>query len=297
MQPAALTLDAQGFDTLQISDVDTGTYDCNGIDSLWLSLTVFTCANIGTPAVWFYAQDTLGNLDSIALNVTVNTGPNGVVQANTSTTDVLCNGDATGTATLFTTGGSGAYSYTWTSLDTTASITGLMVGTYFYDVSDTNGCVASGSVIISEPTALSSSITVSSYNGFGVSAEGASDGTVDLTVAGGVSPFTFDWNNGYAATEDLNGLSEGTYFVTATDSNGCTVLDTAVLTEPDYFNAAATNLSNNICPDETNGSVFVTSVEVLHLSRFLGAMAQLQIRLQDLYLCGLPLRLLMQTVC
>ena len=204
------------------------------------------------------AQDTLGNLDSIALNVTVNTGPNGVVQANTSTTDVLCNGDATGTATLFPTGGSGAYSYTWTSLDTTASITGLMVGTYFYDVSDTNGCVASGSVIISEPTALSSSITVSSYNGFGVSAEGASDGTVDLTVAGGVSPFTFDWNNGYAATEDLNGLSEGTYFVTATDSNGCTVLDTAVLTEPDYFNAAATNLSNNICPDETNGSVFVT---------------------------------------
>ncbi len=258
VQPAVLTLDAQGFDTLQISDIDTGTYDCNGIDSLWLSQTVFTCADIGTPAVWFYAQDTLGNLDSVALNVTVNTGPNGVVQATTSTTDVLCNGDSTGTATLFTTGGSGSYSYTWTSLDTAASITGLLAGTYFYDVSDTNGCVASGSITIGEPAALSSTITVSSYNGYGVSAEGANDGTIDLTVTGGVAPITYNWNNGYATTEDLSGLPEGTYFVTATDSNGCTVLDTAVLTEPDFFKAIATNLSNNICPDETNGSVFVT---------------------------------------
>ena len=257
VQPAALTLDAQGFDTLLVSAIDSGTYDCNGIDSLWLSQTLFTCADIGTPSVWFYGQDTLGNLDSIAVNVVVNTGPNGVVQATTATTDVLCNGEANGTASLFPTGGSGAYSYTWTTLDTTATVGGLLAGTYFYDVSDTNGCVASGSVTINQPTALSSSIVVSNYNGYGVSAEGANDGTVDLTVTGGIAPITYNWNNGYATTEDLNGLPEGTYFVTATDSNGCTVLDTAVLTEPDFFKANAINLSNNICPDETNGLVYV----------------------------------------
>jgi hypothetical protein len=49
----------------------------------------------------------------------------------------------------------------------------------------------------------------------------ASDGTIDLTVTGGVPPYLYDWSNG-AASEDLAGLAGGTYTVRVVDAQGCT---------------------------------------------------------------------------
>ena len=257
-QNVTLTLDALGFDTLSVADVDTGTYDCNGIDSLWLNQYVFTCKDLGTHAIWLYGLDTLGNFDSTAVTITVTTAPNGVIQTTSTFVDALCYGEATGSAAISAVGGSLPYSISWSTSDTTAAIANLTAGTYYYTVTDTNGCVASDSVIIDEPASMSTAITVSNYNGFEVSAAGATDGTIDLTVTGGVLPMTFDWNSGFATTEDLNGLAQGSYFVVATDSNGCSIADTALLTAPDTLAVSATALTNNICPNETNGSIYAT---------------------------------------
>ena len=148
---------------------------------------------------------------------TVNQPTGGVVQATITSTDALCFGDANGTATINANGGSGAYSYTWITLGTTATATNLGAGTYFWEVNDTNGCAAMGSIMINEPTQLITSIVPSNYNGYGVSTEGANDGSADMSVSGGKAPYSFSWNNG-STTEDLSGLPEGTYIVTVVDS-------------------------------------------------------------------------------
>ncbi len=63
------------------------------------------------------------------------------------------------------------------------------------------------------------------------SAAGAQNGSIDLTVAGGVAPFSYQWSNNMT-TEDLSNLGGGSYSVTVTDGNGCSETMTITLTSP-----------------------------------------------------------------
>jgi hypothetical protein len=71
------------------------------------------------------------------------------------------------------------------------------------------------------------------------SCAGTSDGSIDLTVSGGVSPFTYAWSNG-ATVEDIAGLAAGSYSVTVTDSKHCVANRTvAIPVHPDTILATA----------------------------------------------------------
>ena len=74
------------------------------------------------------------------------------------------------------------------------------------------------------------SATWSDYTGYGVSCNGAFDGFIDVTVAGGTGIYTYAWDNG-AITEDLSDLGAGLYGVVATDENGCSVSIEVEITE------------------------------------------------------------------
>ncbi len=58
-----------------------------------------------------------------------------------------------------------------------------------------------------------------------------SDGSINVTVTGGTTPYTYLWSDG-ATTQDRTGLPVGTYSVTVTDANGCEEEASFTITEP-----------------------------------------------------------------
>lgn len=79
---------------------------------------------------------------------------------------------------------------------------------------------------------------ISMYNGFNVSCYGKSNGYVHLELSQNLAPYSFDWDGprGFNGnTEDISGLVAGTYTVTITDVNNCSVSDTFELDQPERF--------------------------------------------------------------
>jgi gliding motility-associated-like protein len=143
-----------------------------------------------------------------------------------------CNKSSDGEITTSVFGGASPYQYTWSTGASTQNITGLSAGTYILSVTDSNSCFLSDTFIIAEPDTISASYITSQYaNGFNITLFGASDGFIDLTVAGGTNPYSYFWSTG-ETTEDINFVPAGSYFVQITDSNGCVIIVALKLTEP-----------------------------------------------------------------
>lgn len=124
-----------------------------------------------------------------------------------------CTGTADGSITL-TPMGVPPFSYLWSTGATTNAISNLTSGLYSVTVTDQTGCVQSLNYYITAPV-INLFAMVSNPN---CGAEG--DFEIDLTVNGGVAPYTYQWSTG-ETSEDLSGLTSGTYQVTVTDANGC----------------------------------------------------------------------------
>ena len=73
-------------------------------------------------------------------------------------TNLTCNGDNSGKATLTASGGTGALSYLWSNGATTKDLVNIAANTYSVTVKDANGCTATASVVITEPTKVVASI-------------------------------------------------------------------------------------------------------------------------------------------
>ena len=142
-----------------------------------------------------------------------------------SATAASC-GNADGSATVSVSGGSPGYTFLWANGDTTATITNLAAGSYVVTVTDDNGCSVNTTVPISNFGAPSGAISITNVRCFG-----ENNGAIDLTISGGVAPFSFIWSTG-ATTEDLTGLAAGSYEVTVTASNGCILTEVVTIQAP-----------------------------------------------------------------
>ena len=109
------------------------------------------------------------------------------------------------------------------------------------------------SIVLPEPLPLLLSSELSDYNGYGVSSIGASDGSIELTIAGGTTPYSISWATGQSAAI-LQNLTAGSYTATVSDGNGCSVLETYTLTQTQNL-IVAENLQHVSCYDGTDGAI------------------------------------------
>ena len=138
----------------------------------------------------------------------------------------------------------------WSNGETTQDIDSIPANNYSVIVTDANGCVLNTNTTINQPSSgISLQITASNITCFG-----SSDGNVDLTIQGGISPYTINWNNGQI-TEDLFGIPTGVYTVTVSDSNGCTITDEINIIQP-LAPLSLTNTTGNVnCYNASNGFI------------------------------------------
>jgi hypothetical protein len=144
----------------------------------------------------------------------------------TGTSSVACFGDTTASADGLVSGGLAPFTYQWMpSGQTSATATGLGAGEHVLLITDSLGCTDTDTFVVTEPPALTLSTSATDE-----SAAGAADGTAIAVVGGGTAPYTYVWNTVPPQTNDTaTGLSAGTYLVLVTDSNGCNVTDSAVV--------------------------------------------------------------------
>ncbi|MBK7966561.1 MAG: SprB repeat-containing protein [Bacteroidetes bacterium] len=172
---------------------------------------------------------------------------------STSTVDVLCNGDATGSIDLIVLGGTPNYNYTWSNGGVSQDIAGLIADTYTVTVTDGSACTATTSAVINQPIAalgLSTSPT-------SVACFGGNTGSINLTVTGGTPNYTYLWSNGFTG-EDPTALIAGTYTVTVTDNNSCTATTSAIVTQPASGLGLSTSPTSVACFGGNTGSINLT---------------------------------------
>ncbi len=170
----------------------------------------------------------------------------------TSQTNVSCYNGNNGVATTSVTGGVAPYIYTWSNGLVTPNGTNLTAQLYTVSATDQAGCIASTSVNILQPTALTVTISPTQPTCFG-----ATNGLGTAAAFGGTPNYTYAWTvggNGSITTP----LGAGNYGLTVTDGNGCIITSSMVLTNPPAMAASITS-TNVTCFNACNGLAVATT--------------------------------------
>ena len=170
--------------------------------------------------------------------------------------DTVCFGECDGFITIDSViNGTSPYTYTWSTGDSSATITALCSGTYSVTVIDSFNCTITGNYNIdsnSEILVNPSSTDETSSN--------SNDGTATANPSGGRMPYTYAWSNG-ESTQTITGLAPGYYYVTITDASACTGIDSVEI------NAASAPLAINFeqgdvsCYGENDGYIEIVSID------------------------------------
>jgi hypothetical protein len=187
--------------------------------------------------------------------------PAAALAVNINQTQTSCSAN-TGTLTSTVTGGTPNYSYLWSNSATTSSISGLTAGDYILQVTDSKGCIAkdTGTIVISSRPTIDAGPNKTVYLGYPDSscAKLQSSG-----AGGGTPPYTLSWSTGSNASFiNVCPTVSTVYYLTITDSKGCTAKDSVKVCVVDvrcgtgnrkvaicHRTGSSSNPSNSLCVD------------------------------------------------
>ncbi|MDZ4846906.1 MAG: M43 family zinc metalloprotease [Chitinophagales bacterium] len=149
-----------------------------------------------------------------------------------SSTPDYC-GTNSGTAEITTNGGTPLYIIEWNTGASASAISNLASGQYSVTVTDANSCQKIESVSV----ATNNNTPIVVLTEEDLSCNGLSDGTIISSVSGGTAPYSYEWSNG-ADSASVSNLPAGSYSLTATDVNGCSTSQLAIIEQPDAISVS-----------------------------------------------------------
>ncbi len=175
-------------------------------------------------------------------------------------------GSTTGTLTLTAMLGEGPFEYVISLGNTVVKngviasvgvpelVNGLTAGNYTVSYTSALGFTTTVQATIVQlfPPAINV-YTTSNHSGFEVSCAGATDGSASASANGGLLPYHYVWSNGSTA-QQISNLGAGSYMLTVTDANNCSVTGTTVLNEPTPLQIMF-NVADPKCFGLNNGSI------------------------------------------
>lgn len=177
--------------------------------------------------------------------------PPRLVKSVESVTNILCYGEAKGAIAINVEGGVQPYSFLWSNGTITKDLVNIKAGQYKVSIVDANGCADSLTAVVEQNSLLTSTASVSH-----IKCHGETSGAIDLSVKGGVAPYSYRWSNG-ATTEDLANIPAGAYSVTVVDAKGCVLTHDEMVTEPTKFLASLASEQDILCNGDHSGSISI----------------------------------------
>jgi hypothetical protein len=253
----SITISASGGTGLLTYTLNPGALQTNNTG-------IFNGLGAGTYTA--YVEDASScNVTSSSIEITQ---PVALALSTDTEIDAKCKGINNGSVTISVSGGTiaSAYAYNWTTTDGSGIISGdedqpnLGAGTYNITVTDDNSCEISSSYILTEPDTIAVSKTK-----FDLVCYGESDGGVNISVSGGVSPYSYEWSTtdgSGVSVPDKNqtGLTVGKYNVTVTDDNSCKFEDSVEILEPTLLEITLEEAINGTsCGGGSTGAINISA--------------------------------------
>jgi gliding motility-associated-like protein len=192
--------------------------------------------------------------------ITINAGILPTISGLT-TSNILCNGSATGSIQTQISSGVGILTYQLLPnnvTNTTGVFSNLPASSYTITVTDVNGCSSVSSTTISQPQALQ--FTNVSFSG--TICNGNSNGTINAPTVGGTGNITYSIlpSANFVPPSSFNNLIGNiTYTVTATDANNCSISTTIFISQPNAITINSFVVKNISCFNLNNGKLTVTA--------------------------------------
>ncbi|MBI2271775.1 MAG: gliding motility-associated C-terminal domain-containing protein [Bacteroidetes bacterium] len=178
------------------------------------------------------------------------------ITSSLSEVNIKCKGSATGSINSNVTSGTPTYTYNWSNNSTSKNLTGLTAGSYTLTINDSKGCSSIASATITQPsTALILTTLTSTATGCG-----ANTGTATASATNGTGTLTYLWNPGGKRGGTITGLAAGTYVITVTDANGCSITGSVTVAPPVGGPVITNNPPTNIkCHGDLTGNIYTTA--------------------------------------